>query len=400
VNLLSPRRFRAASLVAASVTAMLLVLTAGAAVQNSFFERTWMRTDKPIVDGQVNRTWMWGPIEPAYETTEPYVEAPGGERQVAYFDKSRMEITDPEKDQSSVWYVTNGLLSTELITGQMQVGDAEFETREPAEVNVAGDATDPHGPTYATFGTVLDAPPAEEGTTLIQRIDREGNVSDDPELAGREVLAGPVDDVTNHAIAQPFWDFMTSSGTVWQDDMFITDSLFENPFFATGRPITEAYWATVEVAEVPMDVLIQCFERRCLTYTPENAEGWQVEAGNVGRHYYVWRYGEEPPTGNGDENPIVGDPARGQVVFEASCAHCHSVDGDTSKSGPPVNGLLGKFRTFTNGSSLVADEAYIRESIVDPKALQVAGTPFAMPVIGSLSDQDVEDLVAYIASLD
>ena len=42
------------------------------------------------------------------------------------------------------------------------------------------------------------------------------------------------------------------------------------------------------------DVLIQCFERRCLTWTPTNPEGWKVEAANIGRHYYVWRYGEQP----------------------------------------------------------------------------------------------------------
>ena len=36
---------------------------------------------------------------------------------------------------------------------------------------------------------------------------------------------------------------------------------------------------------------MQCFERRCLTYTPANPAGWQVEAGNVGQHYYQWRYG-------------------------------------------------------------------------------------------------------------
>jgi hypothetical protein len=38
------------------------------------------------------------------------------------------------------------------------------------------------------------------------------------------------------------------------------------------------------------DVLIQAFERRVLTYTPDNPPGWQVEAGNVGQHYYQWRY--------------------------------------------------------------------------------------------------------------
>ncbi len=45
-------------------------------------------------------------------------------------------------------------------------------------------------------------------------------------------------------------------------------------------------------------MLLQCFERRCLTYTPGNEPGWQVEAGNVGQHYYAWRYeqvAENPP---------------------------------------------------------------------------------------------------------
>jgi hypothetical protein len=47
----------------------------------------------------------------------------------------------------------------------------------------------------------------------------------------------------------------------------------------------------VKVGGQVKDVLVQCFERRCLTYTPSNPTGWQVEMGNVGRHYYSWRYG-------------------------------------------------------------------------------------------------------------
>jgi hypothetical protein len=38
-------------------------------------------------------------------------------------------------------------------------------------------------------------------------------------------------------------------------------------------------------------VLVQCFERRCLTFTPDNSPESQVEAGNIGQHYYLWRYG-------------------------------------------------------------------------------------------------------------
>ncbi|MFW6074260.1 MAG: hypothetical protein ACOC9Y_01610 [Chloroflexota bacterium] len=118
--------------------------------------------------------------------TEPYAEAPGGERTVQYFDKSRMEDNSYRADEAP-WDVTNGLLVVELITGEMQVGDDDFEDRDPAEVNVAGDPDDPTGPTYATFGTLLDESPSSVGSTITQRVDRAGVVSDDPDLAGQGV---------------------------------------------------------------------------------------------------------------------------------------------------------------------------------------------------------------------
>ena len=42
------------------------------------------------------------------------------------------------------------------------------------------------------------------------------------------------------------------------------------------------------------DVLIQCFERRCMTYTPGNSPGFEAETGNVGLHYHTWRTVEIP----------------------------------------------------------------------------------------------------------
>jgi hypothetical protein len=92
-------------------------------------------------------------------------------------------------------------------------------------------------------------------------------------------------------VAEPFWEFMNAEGLIDDNGQDATDDLFVDPFYATGYPITEAYWTTVDVNDVPTDVLIQCFQRRCLTYTPANVEGWQVEAGNVGWHYFQWRYG-------------------------------------------------------------------------------------------------------------
>src|SRR5690606_34155252 len=111
------------------------------------------------------------------------------------------------------WYVTNGLLVSELVTGLMQTGDDAFEPRQPAMINVAGDPDDPTGPTYATFLSVLTAPPAPQNAPIIQRIDRFGNVGVDPSLASYGVYAAFRVEVPglNHQVASVFWDFMNSS---------------------------------------------------------------------------------------------------------------------------------------------------------------------------------------------
>ena len=267
------------------------------------FQRTWDRTDKPVAESVVARTWMWGPEASAPVMEEQYEESPGGMRQVQYFDKARMEITQPGGDTASVWYVTNGLLVVELMTGKMQVGDNRFEDRNAAEINVAGDADDPSGPTYHTFGpmyssNLMDAPPRVVGATITERVARNGVTSDDPSLASQGVTVGYLDTVTSHAIAAPFWDFMNANGMVYQNGQYVKQPLFQDPFFATGRPITEAYWAEVKVGGVQRQVLMQCFERRCLTYTPGNPAGFVVEAGNVGQHYHAWRYAD-----GGDPDP-------------------------------------------------------------------------------------------------
>jgi hypothetical protein len=256
------------------------------------FESLWSRTDQPVADQQADRTWSWGsaPFVPA--RFEFYAQSPDNQRQVLYFDKSRMEISHPEADPASIWYVTNGLLVIEMMTGQIQVGDAQYQPGAAAEVNVAGDLDDPRGVTYATLAGLRDASAHPEDSLITSVLTSDGSLSDDPSLADHEVSAGPLAPETGHRTASVFWEFMNSQGTILEDGAFQQGSLFENAYFATGLPVTEAYWATVNVAGTAQQVLLQCFERRCLTFTPDNAPGWQVEAGNVGLHYYSWRYGE------------------------------------------------------------------------------------------------------------
>ena len=266
------------------------------APSNEHFQRTWERTDKPIVDGVVSRTWVWGPEAISNEVSEAYFDASGGSRRVQYFDKSRMEINDPNADPNSIWFVTNGLLVVELMTGRMQIGDAAFQIRFPAEVPVAGDPNDPSGVTYSVFADFQDVPPVASGTVYTQRLHADGTVTNEAGLSGYNVSADFLDAITNHRVAAPFWDYMNSSGPVFLSGQFVNDLLFPSPFYSTGRPITEFYWVRSRVGGEERDVGIQCFERRCLTFTPGNSEGFVVEDGNVGLHYFIWRYETPDPT--------------------------------------------------------------------------------------------------------
>jgi hypothetical protein len=263
---------------------------------NDAFYRTWERTERPVSDQVANRTWMWGPIAITSGISEPYEEAPGGYRDVQYFDKTRMEINNPLADPDSLWYVTNGLLAKELITGQLQTGHLTHIEIEPSRSPVAGDRH-PNSPTYFALSHLLDEPPREVDTIITEKLtldDDEFGLDEDDELSHHEVRAGYHVPETDRTVAEPFWEFMNSSGFVREGGVNVQGKLFEDPFFATGFPITEAYWAHIPVGGEWRDVLLQCFERRCLTYTPDNPDGWQVEAGNIGRHYHEFRYGRPP----------------------------------------------------------------------------------------------------------
>ena len=126
-----------------SVWLLMVMPVSAESIAGTYFGNTWGYTDQPVATHQVNRTWMWGPSADTPPLLEPYAESPNEQREVQYFDKTRMEITHPDGDTSSIWYVTNGLLAEELITGRLQLGDNTFEQHDPAQVNVAGDANDP-----------------------------------------------------------------------------------------------------------------------------------------------------------------------------------------------------------------------------------------------------------------
>jgi cytochrome c oxidase subunit II len=90
----------------------------------------------------------------------------------------------------------------------------------------------------------------------------------------------------------------------------------------------------------------------------------------------------------------------GEVLYlRRGCAQCHSVDG-SAKSGPTFLGAYGTTQLMTSGASVVIDENYLRESILEPQAKIRAGYKPVMPTYqGQLRDEEIAALIAYIKSL-
>ena len=90
----------------------------------------------------------------------------------------------------------------------------------------------------------------------------------------------------------------------------------------------------------------------------------------------------------------------GERLFNQNgCASCHmDVDGGR---GPSMVGLFGSEETLDDGSTVLVDEAYLRESIVDPTAKIAAGYEPIMPsYAGVISEGGILQIVAYIKSLE
>jgi len=89
----------------------------------------------------------------------------------------------------------------------------------------------------------------------------------------------------------------------------------------------------------------------------------------------------------------------GEKLFQnLACITCHRAD--TQGRGPVLQGLFGKTVQLQGGETVVADEAYIRESILHPAAKITAGYQPIMPTFqGLISEEQLLELVEYIKSL-
>ncbi|MEA2574933.1 MAG: hypothetical protein QOH93_2231 [Chloroflexia bacterium] len=272
------------------------------------FKTLWTRTDELVDNGSVKRSYFWGPT-PGSRAYEDYAEGPGGQHLVQYFDKSRMEINNPNGNKADRFYVTNGLLTRELISGQMQTGNDKYVYRWPAEIDIASDMDDLSAPTYASFRFVTnDYTNGRIGQVIDDTISRQGTPGRDGRYSTYAVKYAYFEPATRHNIPDVFWQFLNQNGPVIEKGKTVNARLNDPYFYATGYPIGEAYWASVKIAGVSNTaVLVQPYERRVLTYVPTAPQGFKVQMGNIGQHYYSWRYQD---AGKPQAFPTPSIPAR------------------------------------------------------------------------------------------
>lgn len=117
-------------------------------------------------------------------------------------------------------------------------------------------------------------------------------------------------------------------------------------------------------------------------------KGWVVAM--EPREYQQWLSG-------GTESETMEESGK-RLFQQLACNSCHFEDN--TGRGPTLRGVYGSRVTLTTGETVVADDAYVRESILRPDAKVVSGYPSLMPTFtGQVNEESVLKLIAYIKSL-
>lgn len=213
----------------------------------------------------------------------------------------------------------------------------------------------------------------------------------------------PNDAVEVYVVAKQWmWKFQHATGQREINELHVP----------TGRKI-KLIMATEDVIH---DVFVPAFRMKADVVPGKYTTEW-FEATKPGRYHLFcaeycgmnhsgmggWIVVMEPPdfdnwlSGNANE---LSPAAAGQQVFEKlGCVSCHGANGEGGR-GPALTGLYNSQVLLSTGQTVVADEGYLRESILFSQAKIVAGFGPIMPTFqGQVNEEQVLQLIAYIESL-
>jgi len=105
----------------------------------------------------------------------------------------------------------------------------------------------------------------------------------------------------------------------------------------------------------------------------------------------------DPAQSTDSSSSGTGAASGQELSVSKGCIACHSIDG-TAIIGPTWKGLYGSQESLEDGSSVTVDDAYIKESILNPTIKITKGYQPLMPVL-PVTDEEITALTDYIKSL-
>ncbi len=175
----------------------------------------------------------------------------------------------------------------------------------------------------------------------------------------------------------------------------VLHSLFIPDFRVKKDAVPGMYTSLWFRADEPGEHVIYCAE-----YCGTNHSGMlgKVIVMEPGK-FEEWRSGklDATATSNGENVPL---DIQGKALTEKfGCVACHSTNGSVMV-GPSFKGLYGKTETLSDNSKIVVDDAYIRESIIEPQAKVVLGfDPVMATYKGLVKEEDINAIIAYLQTL-
>jgi cytochrome c oxidase subunit 2 len=164
------------------------------------------------------------------------------------------------------------------------------------------------------------------------------------------------------------------------------------PEFRLKQDAVPGRWTELRLTPSELgDFRVRCAELCGYEHTGMYAPVVVVEP----EQFEAWLAGEEVQAAAVEEMSLAD---KGKALSQP-CLSCHSIDG-SQLVGPSWLGLYGSERQLEDGSTAVADEDYLLQSIMDPGSQVVAGYTNLMPPAYSLmAEEDLVAIVEYIKSL-
>ena len=166
------------------------------------------------------------------------------------------------------------------------------------------------------------------------------------------------------------------------------------PEFRIKQDAVPGQWHELRVTPTEVgDYRVRCAEMCGYAHSAMYAPVVVVEP----EQFEAWLAGQEVDV---PSDELTGVTLGAKLVEEQGCLSCHSIDG-SELVGPTWLGLYGSERQLEDGSTVMADEAYLLESILEPGKKVEAGYPNVMPSAYSfLSEEELAAMIEYIKSLE